>query len=143
VFESFSEILNKFLEVQTDFVKYKVRHVENNHPQKLQNSGIPPIARMGAGPHTSQWIKLKVTEEMKSLLWNVKALYFLLGNYPDPAEWVKFYINQAQQQTTETWSTRLVNGKAQWVHDNILPRSSHPESIKFWVPEYYVVHPTI
>jgi hypothetical protein len=54
VFESFSEILNKFLEVQTDFVKYKVRHVENNHPQKLQTSGIPPIARMGAGPHTSQ-----------------------------------------------------------------------------------------
>jgi hypothetical protein len=55
----------------------------------------------------------------------------------------RVYSNQAQQQTTETISIGLVNSKAQWVHDNILPSSSHPESIKYRVLNYCGVHPTI
>jgi hypothetical protein len=41
-FEPSSEIQNKFLEVQTDFVKDKAMCIENNHPQKSQNSEIHP-----------------------------------------------------------------------------------------------------
>jgi hypothetical protein len=41
-FEPSSEIQIKFLEVQTDFAKDKAMCIENNHPQKSQNSEIHP-----------------------------------------------------------------------------------------------------
>jgi len=60
-----------------------------------------------------------------------------------PAEWAEFLFNQAQQQTTEIKPIGLDSGKAQWVHDDILPISSDPKSVKYRVSDDYGVHPTI